>query len=250
MSSTKTDKNIVGLFRLIGELDGQHFIKSPNFEGIRCDHSIWPNILFNASFYPENLSAELPNLLTNIENGTLPKVIMFDPEVDHAKNIEFLKKKGFRHGIWTAMTAKLNQPETIESVLEIQKTTDLRAWVKCVESTLMGKEKLEVPIFEKLENHPSIAFLEGRCEGEIVSTALVFIDGTSAGLLLVGTEQEYRKQGFGNAITLAAKNLALENGCSEMYLHATTAGKSTYLACGFNEIGSVDVFNLSLQKEN
>lgn len=247
MMLTKTQQTITELFRVIGKLDQQQYIHSPFFNGIRCTNSVWPNILFDVSLTFNELKVELPKILEPIRKGELPNVIMFDPELDYSENINWLKEQGFRHGTWTGMTTVLSETEEIESNLRVSETTNIEKWVRCVESTLMGNEKLAVSIFEELAKHPSVTLLEGSVEGEIVSTALVFINGTSAGLLLVGTEKEYQKQGFGSAITLEAKNRAFEKGCNEMYLHATSAGKSTYLSCGFVADGIVDVFDL-LQK--
>lgn len=245
MIVTKTQQTIIELFRVIGTLDQQQCIHSPFLNGIRCPNSVWPNILFDVSLTSEELKIELPRILELIRKGKLPNVIMFDPELDHSENINWLKEQGFRHRTWTGMVALLSESEEIDSDLRVAETTNIEKWVRCVESTLMGNEKLAVSIFEELAKHPSVTLLEGKVEDDIVSTAIVFTNEAIAGLLLVGTKETYRNQGFGSAITLASKNLAYKKGCTEMYLHATTAGKSTYLRCGFVEDGIVDVFDLS-----
>jgi ribosomal protein S18 acetylase RimI-like enzyme len=58
-----------------------------------------------------------------------------------------------------------------------------------------------------------------------------------AGIYDMGVSPEYRRQGIGRALTLAAGRLAREAGCTHAVLNATPEGELLYRTVGFERLG-------------
>lgn len=84
--------------------------------------------------------------------------------------------------------------------------------------------------------------LLGMRDGVPVATASLFLDSGVAGIYLVSTVPEARRQGIGSAITLAALREAHERGYRIGVLGATKQGYSVYQRLGFKECCSVRMY--------
>lgn len=60
---------------------------------------------------------------------------------------------------------------------------------------------------------PGVVAVLGSVEGEPVSIALVSVAGTTAGIYNVATPAEYRRRGYGAALTWAAIEDGARLGC-------------------------------------
>ena len=72
-----------------------------------------------------------------------------------------------------------------------------------------------------------------------MATATIFLTGDVAGVYFVMTVPEARRQGIGAAIT----RYAVQDG-DQRYavLEASSAGKSVYAGLGFEELGSIELY--------
>ena len=78
-----------------------------------------------------------------------------------------------------------------------------------------------------------------RLDDKPVATATIFLTGDVAGVYFVMTVPEARRQGIGAAIT----RYAVQDG-DQRYavLEASSAGKSVYAGLGFEELGSIELY--------
>jgi ribosomal protein S18 acetylase RimI-like enzyme len=76
----------------------------------------------------------------------------------------------------------------------------------------------------------------GEVDGKPVVTAMSVTLGTGAGIFNVATLEQYRRQGYGAAITTHAVREAMDDGASWAWLQSSEAGYSVYERLGFSTI--------------
>jgi GNAT superfamily N-acetyltransferase len=101
----------------------------------------------------------------------------------------------------------------------------------------MPPEISDTLITESLLHDPAIAMVLGSVAGTPVTCALVSITGTTAGIYNVGTPPEFRRRGYGAALTWAAIEEGVRRGCDHSILQASDMGAPVYRAMGFVEVG-------------
>jgi len=79
------------------------------------------------------------------------------------------------------------------------------------------------------------ARVRGRLVGHIALN--VHTRGRSAGIYSCGVAPRARKHGIGAALTAAACRIALDHGCDDVLLNATSMGESVYRRLGFESQG-------------
>jgi GNAT superfamily N-acetyltransferase len=87
---------------------------------------------------------------------------------------------------------------------------------------------------EQTFNLPEIEMFIGYSEAKPVCTSMLFQTGAIAGIYWVSTLPEYRKRGFGEAITLKAVIAGKDRGCTLANLQASAMGKPVYERMGFD----------------
>jgi predicted GNAT family acetyltransferase len=83
-------------------------------------------------------------------------------------------------------------------------------------------------------------------DGKFVTTATTHLYKGTVYLSCVGTDPDYRNQGYGTAISKYALQQSLEESGSKIsLLHASLTGRSVYEKLGFKEIGTavLSVYN-------
>jgi GNAT superfamily N-acetyltransferase len=80
---------------------------------------------------------------------------------------------------------------------------------------------------------PDIAYIVGCCDGRAVATAMMFRVETTACIAGVAVLPEYRRRGFGTAITGAAIAAAAAAGCTAATLRSGPMSLGLYQRMGF-----------------
>jgi len=78
--------------------------------------------------------------------------------------------------------------------------------------------------------------------GTPAATATLFLDGVTAGIYFVMTAPEYRRQGLGAAVTLAALHAARDLGYHVGVLGSSSAGLSVYQRIGFSTYSTMRLY--------
>lgn len=81
------------------------------------------------------------------------------------------------------------------------------------------------------------AMIVGWVGGQAVSTAALFISGSTAGVYNVATPAEHRGKGYGEALTWAAVAEGARRGCTHSVLQASDMGAPVYRRMGYVEVG-------------
>ena len=84
---------------------------------------------------------------------------------------------------------------------------------------------------------PGLGVVVARVDDVPVSTALVSIVGTTAGIYNVGTPVVHRRKGYGRAVTRAAIDEGVRRGCDHAILQASEAGRPVYESMEFEHLG-------------
>lgn len=98
-------------------------------------------------------------------------------------------------------------------------------------------EVADVMVSEALVDDERIAIVVGSVDGTPVSSALVSITGSTAGIYNVATPPEFRCRGYGAAATWAAIGVGARLGCEHAVLQASDMGAPIYRAMGFVDVG-------------
>jgi len=101
----------------------------------------------------------------------------------------------------------------------------------------MPRDVAEQLLVEEMVDDPGFAIVIGRVGGEPVSTAVLSVTGSTAGVYNVATPPEHQRRGYGRVLTRAAVDEGLRRGCDHAILQASTAGQPVYEAMGFVHVG-------------
>lgn len=94
----------------------------------------------------------------------------------------------------------------------------------------------------------NVWLLIARDDRGVVGQAVVNLTGNFAGLYNVAVHQQARKRGIGTALTIAACNLALQNGARQIGLNAPPDGMRMYASLGFEHMGDGQTWYLSANR--
>jgi N-acetylglutamate synthase len=78
----------------------------------------------------------------------------------------------------------------------------------------------------------------GSVDNVPVSTALVAVTGSTAGVYNVATPPEHRRLGYGEALTWAAVAEGRRLGCDHSVLQASPMGAPVYHRMGYIDLGT------------
>lgn len=101
----------------------------------------------------------------------------------------------------------------------------------------MPREFVEVLAAESMLDDPTLAMVIGTVDEVPVSTALVSVTGTTAGIYSVATPPEHRRNGYGEAATWAALAEGRRLGCDHSILQASPMGAPIYRRMGYLDLG-------------
>ncbi|GHJ41670.1 acetyltransferase [Streptomyces sp. TS71-3] len=90
----------------------------------------------------------------------------------------------------------------------------------------------------------SIVRLAGRRDGRVVGTSLMFDAHGVAGVYVVTTSADQRRQGIGTALTAAALEAGRARGLSVGTLQASASGTPVYLRMGFEQVAEYGLFEV------
>ena len=102
----------------------------------------------------------------------------------------------------------------------------------------MPREIVDAIVAESMLEDPSIELVVGAVAGVPVSSAIVSVTGTTAGIYNVATPPEHRRRGYGAALTWAAVQRGARLGCDHSVLQASELGAPVYRQMGYRDLGT------------
>ncbi len=204
-----------------------------------------PSAFFNGAYATAptvDPDASVRGAIEFMHRNDVPWLLWVRAGVDDAL-IEAGRQAGLRHAGGPPCMGLFPIPPApaLPHGLEIETVTDLGGLVVHQDLGSRGSE-MPLEIMQRLANEntlqePDLAIVVGRVDGVPVSTAMVSVTGTTAGVYTVATPAEHRRHGYGEALTWAAVAEGVRRGCDHAILQASPAGRPVYAAMGFRHLG-------------
>ncbi|GHO68389.1 hypothetical protein KSC_072810 [Ktedonobacter sp. SOSP1-52] len=210
------------------------------------------NGVLQTQLEPGDLSPAIDRICDYFRQRHLPFLWFVGPSSHPANLRQILEDHGLLHAetepIMAVDLLSMNRKISVSSRLAIHPvTTDkqLRQWLSicllgCPEEILQQCFALYSGLHLDLQN-PMRLFL-GTIDGEPVSTSLLFLGAQAASLGRIFTLPQYRGQGIGATMTLAALREAQDCGYHIGVLAASPMGQPLYHRIGFQECGTFSVY--------
>ncbi|HLG01681.1 MAG TPA: GNAT family N-acetyltransferase [Acidimicrobiia bacterium] len=109
-------------------------------------------------------------------------------------------------------------------------------------------EMLAAALRAGITHAPNIVAFSGTCDGRVVATSIVVVAAGAAGVYGVATVPEYRRRGFGEALTWAAVEAGVARGCDVATLQSSDSGRSVYERMGFRVVLEYRRFDAPAQR--
>ena len=93
-------------------------------------------------------------------------------------------------------------------------------------------------IGDALLDHPDVAIIVGRVDGQPVTTGLLMQTGQTAGVYNIATVAAHRGNRYGEAVTWAVIAEGARRGCTQSILQSSPMGYPLYQRMGFVDLGS------------
>lgn len=235
--------NIQQFFERIGHYN-QNPVRQNDFcQFVHFPESVWPNFFYELKFDSFSLD-KMDELLSQMK---LPAhLLCIEDDIPPAFFKEF-KSNCLQYRTWQSMTYKLVKPIDFDypSGLEIktvENLEDFNAWFKVCKSSLFMERNMSYELFKALFQKAEFEFFLASYEKKPVAVSLLFKENNNAGVYFVGSLSEYRKRGFGTAVTAKAMEAGREKGCSQAILQATELGEPVYAKLGFENRGLISIF--------
>ena len=124
-----------------------------------------------------------------------------------------------------------------EDIRQIKSKKELEPWIDCVERAF-GRKR-DITLYSKLSERKDISLWGLYKNDSPVSTVLILTSGKTSGLHLIGTNPQYRGNGYGSEITTFAIQKAFREHYNIVVLLSSNKGKTMYSSLGFMEYGKV-----------
>lgn len=206
------------------------------------------NNVFSAEVPHLNAESIVDDLIGRFCSRSVPCFWWSGP-VNHDQQVTaILEARGFEKAFEAAaMALKLadlpsRNPGVVE-VVEIGSENQMTDWSRTCASAFAFDDSLSdwwSDLFTTIpfgSSTPLRHFL-ACVDGEPVGTASAYIEDNVVGLASVGVREEYRRQGIGSTVTVAALERARKLGCRLGVLFSSPMATSMYEALGFLQYGT------------
>lgn len=96
----------------------------------------------------------------------------------------------------------------------------------------------------------ALEFVVGRVDGDGVACGQLVRTGAIAGVYTIGVLEEYRRRGYGAAVTWAVIRLGRDAGCTQATLQSSPMGRPVYERMGFETVTTYHQFAPASQAQD
>lgn len=208
---------------------------------VRCDAS------------PARGRALVEEWRTELSGRSLPGCWHLSPTMRPHELARYLTEAGFEDGgDEPAMAAVLSDPSDPSSLADLEiarvETDDDLEGYRNVLAVGFGEGPREADWVASVFAKAGVAgegpwrHMVGRTGGEPAATASLLVTQATAGIYFVCTRPEFRRRGFGTAMTTAAMVEAARSGAKHAVLGSSPMGQRIYERLGFRTIFSYRLF--------
>ena len=249
-----TQANYFESTRLI--LMGGDKADTQDFDGMMLIHSGLPLASFNPAFLQRPLkdpSATIDRACAYFAERSAPAEFVIPKDMDPKTEAELVERGYVKSGTTPAMTLDpLEESGVCVDGLNIriaQNEADLADFNStAADGFEMPLRCVDSVITHRLMTHPSISLLVGYAKGGPVSTSCLVTSGPVAGIFWVATPEEYRRRGYGEALTSAAGDLGRRKGCTLATLQASAMGRPIYARMGYGVSALYETYEIPKQR--
>jgi len=235
--------------------------KHPNFiskmedkiSWVLAKNANWPDCIFRADFENLNIEKEVNSIKKLIRKGKAPNGWTVGLLTKPRNLGTLLEKSGFSNVYQQAgMAVYLKDLENIKIIKNdfiienVDNKENLIQWSEVV-SKVFGI-KVDFDLLKFLLLQKEVHFYLGLCEGNPVSTLMLYLSSGVAGLHAVSTLPEYRSKGFGLAISKKALVDAYNSGYYIGVLQASSLGEKVYRKLGFQKYCDIISYAMNLNE--
>lgn len=234
----------------MGSFPRQKYQEGRYFDFVQTTASAWPNQLFNLRLPKQNPDLVLSFMEEAVQGGRIPSHLMLNPQTTTKFILNSLKQRGYKSNLWTAMNHSLRDLKTVAALADfeprrVQGQADLRKWLSIVEKELMAGKSLNYELFKFLLAKDNCHLYLGFTGNQALATALLYHEHQRAGVYLVSTKKEARRQGFGIRMTNWCLIKAQSLACEGVDLQAREQGVGIYKSLGFKPMGEIHHFRIN-----
>jgi hypothetical protein len=242
------EKQIYGLFIYIAQKAGRKVFIGKDISWVSAAPSAWPNFIFDFHLNPDELNSRIREINADIEQLNAPPLCIVPDDGHTGPLTAELEDNGLRLSAqWTGMAMDLDlfQMQPLPEGFVIHAVNDLtllEEWCTVASKYLFNNSPLDINLFSHFINDDNVKMYLGRYNGIPVASSLMYLSDKVAGLYMIATSNEYRKRGFGSAITSYPMSEAKNADYKTAILHATAAGKGIYKKIGFVGFKGYNIF--------
>lgn len=245
-----TSLSINNLYQFYNEIGNSKYYTldiKKSYNTIESSVYSWPRYIYNLNIKAGSEISEIHEI------SNLIKLKLIPPFILHLSKENILdlvyEQNGLRKiDVWPIMTLSFDEKGEVNFFPEnfrvkiVKNIDEMADWYSIVKSILFENKQLDKELFYSLFPNNKFVFLLGYFDGIPVSTAMLFLDQTLAGLYMVATKEEQRGKGFGNMITLESIQAAKRLGKSGITLQSSRMAYSLYEKIGFKYLADIDVY--------
>ncbi len=138
-------------------------------------------------------------------------------------------------GMARALSSDLPSTDSDVEITRASSETELDAWAEVAESVFEFSEETNRRItpFSVLDGQ-GLHYFVGRIEGQLAACGMLSLDGTVAGVYVIGVDEAFRRRGIGEAMTWEVLREGRANGAEVGVLQSTQMGYPLYDKMGFD----------------
>ncbi len=234
-----TNINYYETWRLM--VEGSDSSEIHEFDGLLITDCGIPFAFFNVAFVQRALNSaqrSIDRALAHFTARDLPALICFPPEVDDTAEA-MIARRGYELAIpHPGMSLyPIPRPSDAPDDLQIKPVKDDRDLKLFQETAVAGfGMPFSLPqhlLSTRFRDHPNVSMFLGYVDGKPVTTSCLVVSGPIAGVYWVSTVPDYRRRGFGMAMSWHAVKTGQALGCEIATLQASAMGRPVYEQMGF-----------------
>jgi len=241
-STSAIESNLYQFYEFAATMGDLELVKERDYSWVRNRNSAWPNWTFRLNRDLLIREEFIKSLTDRIKSKEIPPFIVTREPDDTERFYALTGKYGLKQiNSWTGMAIskddyKPSPPNPERHVItEVRNTEVLMDWIDVVNNSLFNSTTLEPGIVEKLFQEGPLKLYLGYENRYPVSTSMSFENGSTAGLYMIATMENYRGKGLGTKLTRYAMDRCFQNKTELIILHASAMGEKIYRKIGFKE---------------
>ncbi|WKK81043.2 GNAT family N-acetyltransferase [Marivirga arenosa] len=229
MNKNKNIENLISLWRLVGQIGGDHLI-TDRYELSAVTLSEWPNRIWFNGYIDTELLEHLSNNY-KLKDFTFP--LMGESSVHNEKifrKAEF-DLKSLQYGMLKQLEG-INLADDRVKVVKVTEPNQAYIWSNLFEASFGYMIHPDtVALTMKVVDYYIATY-----EDQPVGTAVLFFSNSDiAGIHSMGIIPEMRKNGFARSLLLQTLKIAEDKGANWATLQASDSGRPLYKQVGFKE---------------